>query len=415
MHLFQAPAVGYDPLPDFKKACELMIKLRPDILVFAGDMFDYKRSFSSFVRWFEGEGRMISVRPLLEKLGVNIYAIRGNHEREEIVKGIAQTVSNFKYAGDSHLEENGTKLWFLNTRYEKGSAEAEKAIERVCQEARKSGGVKILVTHESMGGGADSLSDDTIRLASETFDFVFNGHCHIWKKLGQTGNVYLLPALLPSGLRLGSYWIERYSWEADKETFQKECRSSPFGLVLLETDRETVEFVPLEPSRRIVEVSVGADGLSPAEVKRRFDEVLGQLKNAVVFPELHGAATFPPEVIGRYLGEKGDWVGELKSEVRFASVSGGEIALPQVVDLGELIREHAQKLTEKSRCFEAKDVSTAFLNLLEDGRLANPRSSPADRLRDVLGPLLQHIHGSRPKFFERDLQELLSFVRKVRT
>jgi predicted phosphodiesterase len=411
-HIFQTPAVGYDPIPDFKKACELMIELHPDIVVFAGDMFDYKRSVSSFVRWFEGEERMISVRPLLEKLGAEIYAIRGNHEREEILRGIAQTVKNFRYVADGNLPLDGVQIWFLDTRYEKGPNEAGKSLEEVCRKAREYEGMKILVTHESLEG-RNAIPESALELASRTFDFVFNGHCHIWRKHERYQNIHSLPALLPSGLRLGSYWIERWIWEAKAETFRIDKRDAPFGMVLLDTAETSARFIPLELSKKIVEISVGTDGLTLAEVKRRFDEILGKLDNAIVFPEIYGTVGFPPEAISQFLKEKGDWVGELRSEVQYLSIPKAEISLPESTDVREVIRTAVGNAIKRARHLDEATVCSSFLHLLEDGRLAKPGSSPAGRLRELLLPLFENIR-EKPKYFDSDVEELLSVVKKVR-
>ncbi len=62
------------------------------MLFLAGDMFDYKKTESLYVRHYEGEAQMIRVREILEQFGKPVYVTRGNHDKEEILKGLEQTV-----------------------------------------------------------------------------------------------------------------------------------------------------------------------------------------------------------------------------------------------------------------------------------------------------------------------------------
>jgi predicted phosphodiesterase len=408
-HVFQSPTANYNPLPDLKRALEKVVELEPDLVIFAGDMFDYKHSLLSFVKWFEGEDVMLSIRPILRKLG-RVCAIRGNHEREEILRGIAQTVENFDYMMDRSLELDGMQIWFVDTRYELGPEEGRKAIERVCEEARRYGKGKILVIHENVGQMESPIPDETLKLASTTFDFVFNGHCHVfttyrWK------NFYLLPSLLPSRLRWGSYWLERYTWRAEDETPLVKQRDSPYGFVILEGD--VVRFVPFTPSKKIVEVSIGVDNLGLEEIKKRFEKVLSGLEEAIVLPEIHGVIRFPPQAVEQYLRERGDWIGELRKNTTSPPFQRSEIQLPQLPNLEEIICRQAAIAARATEHLTEASIRRAFLSLLEEGRLGNPRSSPSDRLKDLLLPMFGDLR-SKPKFFERDLEEIFSVVRKPR-
>ena len=96
-HLFQSFMSSYDPLNDLKIVLEKVKSENPDALLMAGDMFDVKKTPGTFLRHYEGEGLTITVRQILRNFGLPIFSIRGNHEKEEVLRGLTQTVENFHY------------------------------------------------------------------------------------------------------------------------------------------------------------------------------------------------------------------------------------------------------------------------------------------------------------------------------
>ena len=84
-HLFQTFVERYDSLIDFEKVLNEIGKNEPDALVLAGDFFDCKKTLRTYVRHYEGEGCMIKIRESLQDFNKPIYAIRGNHEKEEML------------------------------------------------------------------------------------------------------------------------------------------------------------------------------------------------------------------------------------------------------------------------------------------------------------------------------------------
>jgi predicted phosphodiesterase len=413
-HLFQSPSEEYDSISDLRRAIGQLKNLKPDLIIFTGDMFDYKRTPSTFVRHYEGEGAMVGIRPTLEELRADIFAIRGNHERAEVLKSLDQTVRNFHYLGDTVIRRDGVGIWLLDTRYEEGAEEGEKAIEKACSEAKKEKlKTKILVTHETLRPYDGAIQDKTVKAAAETFDFVLDGHMHLWSSnhLG-IKNLYLLPALLPSRLIFGSYWVERYSWEPDQAIYSFESRSSPFGFVVLESDGQMPEFVPFEPSRQTVDVSLGIDGITLEEAKRRLREMLAEVArkkgNRLVLPEIHGESNFLPVALKSIFSEFDLPMAEVRINAKFSPALRKrlELAIRSVGDIYELIRNELPKIVEKKgKGLDPKSIIDAFNRMLEEGLLEKPPARVDARLRALLEPMLEGVR--KPEYFEQDLQEIL--------
>ncbi|MEM2619320.1 MAG: hypothetical protein QW356_07585, partial [Candidatus Hadarchaeales archaeon] len=205
-------------------------------------------------------------------------------------------------------------------------------------------------------------------------------------------------------------------WKAGEPRFSIERRDPPYGFVLLDTGTGSVSFIPVELTRKVVEVSVETSGLTLSEVKQRFDKILEKVGEAMVFPEIHGTVTFPLEALEQYLKEKGGFIGELDSKnAEFALLGRGEIKVPQLPNVSEIIREQVSKaVKELGPHLDVGNVISAFLRLLEDGRLTKPSTSPSNRLRELLFPVLEKVIGQKPKFFLEDAQEIFQVVRKVK-
>lgn len=95
-HLFQSFIKNYDSVHDFNRVLQKIKKSDPQALLIAGDMFDYKKTTSSYLRHYEGEGMMLKVRDVLSELGIPIYAIRGNHEKRRSSKRIESDSSKLQ-------------------------------------------------------------------------------------------------------------------------------------------------------------------------------------------------------------------------------------------------------------------------------------------------------------------------------
>jgi len=117
-HLLQSYMKTYDPILDFKEVFQKIVKLSPDFILIAGDMFDKRKTETSDVRHPEGEAAMMRIREIFDNIKIPIYAICGNHEDERVLRGLQQTVKNFHYSGDKWERLGGTDVYLMNTRYE---------------------------------------------------------------------------------------------------------------------------------------------------------------------------------------------------------------------------------------------------------------------------------------------------------
>ena len=48
-----------------------------------------------YLRHYEGEGHMVKIREIFRIFGKPMYAIRGNHDKDEILKGLEQYSQKF--------------------------------------------------------------------------------------------------------------------------------------------------------------------------------------------------------------------------------------------------------------------------------------------------------------------------------
>ncbi|MEM2915629.1 MAG: metallophosphoesterase, partial [Candidatus Bathyarchaeia archaeon] len=118
-HLFQSFIKNYDPISDLKSVLK-KIKLEdaPEALLVAGDMFDFKKTSATYLRHYEGEGLTIPLRQILEDFEIPIFSIRGNHEKEEVLRGLDQTVENFNYVKNDWKVLGDVAVYFMDSHFE---------------------------------------------------------------------------------------------------------------------------------------------------------------------------------------------------------------------------------------------------------------------------------------------------------
>ena len=298
-HIFQSFVKIYNPVLDFETVLNVIKENNPDALLIAGDMFDYKKTTSTYLRHYEGEGLMLKIRKILTDFGIPIYAIRGNHEKEEVLEGLAQTVQNFNYIKNDWVKLGNTAIYFMDTHYE-GELYEPSSVSRILGQfsSTKMKGEKILLCHESFDPFPNSLSKEAMSKTRKVFDWIINGHMHFWNPSAyRLKNVVTLPSLLPSRLRSGAYWIEQYVWKkSEKPELRK--RESPFGYTFLDTDNETIICQSYTPIKKILEISINVTDLSLKEVLDGFRQILDKIlkredKNSVIIlPEIQGMANF---------------------------------------------------------------------------------------------------------------------------
>lgn len=306
-HLFQSYVKEYNSIPDFKKALRAASQEDPDMYILAGDMFDYKKSATSFLRHYEGEGFMVKIRKFLSSLDKPVYTVLGNHEKPEVLKGLDQTVENFHYKkGRNWVEINNLNFLLMDTHYQPGgykSKEIEKTFKEVCNES-KGRSNPVMVMHETLAPFKGGIPNELIKKVSENFEWVFNGHMHYFdpKTLDLKG-VITLPSLLPSQLVYGKYWTERYSWPTDRGSWSHKSRPSPFGFVVFDSSKGEVKMSRITPSKKTVEVHLSLSGLSLKESRNRFRDLLKSLnsrddkENLMVYPSISGELTFSPHFL----------------------------------------------------------------------------------------------------------------------
>lgn len=201
---------------------------------------------------------MVRIREALRSLGKPVYAVRGNHEKTEVLKSLSQTVDNFHHTeGRRWKEIDSTSFLLMDTNYNpRGykSEEIERVFEKICDEAEEHT-APILVMHETLAPFEGAVPTELVEKASESFDWIFNGHMHQFdsKTLGNQ-NTITLPSLLPSRLVYGKYWMERYLWQADEKNWDHESRPSPFGFVIFDSDEKNIQISRIIPSKKTAEL-----------------------------------------------------------------------------------------------------------------------------------------------------------------
>ncbi len=188
-HLFQTFAETYDSVKDFERAIEeIKSTVAPDMLFLAGDMFDYKKTESVYVRHYEGEAQMIKLREIFGKYGKPIYAIRGNHDKEEILKGLEQTVKNFHYVKNDVKNFGEFSVCFMDSFYETGgySAAFLEAMQSLLKDAiaktKQWKNTSILLCHETLAPYDNAIPDDVVKLLRKKFDLVYDGPLYRWNQ-----------------------------------------------------------------------------------------------------------------------------------------------------------------------------------------------------------------------------------------
>ena len=433
-HLFQSFMKNYDPLVDFKKALQLVMKENPQAVLIAGDMFDYKKTQTTYLRHYEGEGLMIKVRNILNEIKIPIYAIRGNHEKEEVLKGLDQTVKNFNYIKNDWIQFNDTSIYFMDTHFE-GELYEPMAVSQIMKQTASSAknikGKKILLCHESFEPFPNSLPKKVIDNLRKTFNWIVNGHMHVWDPFAYGfKNVIILPSLLPSRIVKGKYWIERYDWERTVDKKPKfERRESPFGYVILDTEKGTPEFHPFIPSRRIVEISIDVTGLSLEETLNKFREILEEIrkrkdrKSLIILPEIHGHASFATAFVEEIFKEYPELaIEELRNKtiLKITTISGKEIS-PPLLDIDRLFNEIENELVkvgeEIAENLSVKvdgNILRKILFAIRESQLLEklpPRVTT--RIENLLSEVISQFKDiEKPETFEDDMKSIIKRVKE---
>jgi len=430
-HLFQSFMKNYDPLYDFRNTLQEIKKGKPDALLIAGDMFDCKKTPSTYLRHYEGEGLMMEVRNVLTEFSIPTYAIRGNHEKEEVMKGLDQTVENFHYIKNDWVKLGGISIFFMDTHYE-GELYEPNAISQIIRQLISSEKFKeklILLSHETFEPFPNALPREVIEEARKFFDWVINGHMHVWNSSAYNiENVITLPSLLPSRLRVGKYWIEQCTFGIGDKNPKFEKKESPFGYAILDTENGAVEFRQIMPSRKIVEISIDVTELSLKDVFNRFRDILNELNRRkekdsyVILSEIHGLANFVASFVGEVFKEYPDLnVEELRNntEPSITTASGKMISAPRLdpeqlfEEVEKELRILRDELSENVRMELKTETLGRILYAIRDSGLLEklpPRTTT--RLEYMLNEIIQHLNVEKPETFESDLKSIIKRVKE---
>ena len=238
---------GEEVIENFQRVLEQLKRELPDVVILAGDMFDYRTKSGQRVSHREGEKYMLKIRDVLSSfisdLGCKMYALKGNHDSEPVLKSLEKTINGFFYFGNKFVNIDDIKVFLLNSNYVQGPYEIP--LEKIPDEG------DLLITHESIPiSSLQGSSKETFQELTRRFKLVLNAHMHMFSQraLGLQ-NFFTLPALIPSREIKGN-WMLKYYYPAEKQ----ELRETPFGYVLVKD--ENVSFVPYKPIQIVVRVEI---------------------------------------------------------------------------------------------------------------------------------------------------------------
>lgn len=433
-HLFQSFMKNYAPLLDLKAVLErIKLKDAPDALLMAGDMFDFKKTPAVYLRHYEGEGLMIPLRQILSDFEIPIFCIRGNHEKEEVLRGLAQTVKNFDYVKNDWKILDDVAVYFMDTHFEGDFYEPEvvsQLIGKISPLPEKTKKIKLLLCHETFAPFENCVPKKVMEDSKKVFDWVINGHMHLWGEFAYgLKNVVSLPAILPSRVIWGKYWMEQYSWRFKDEQPRFERRDSPFGYAILDTNKEMIEFHSFAPSREIVEISIETTNLTLREVIKRFRCILEKIRerddkdSLIILPEIHGNANFVTTFVSDVLKDYADLNLEdlrINTTTKIVTAQGKVVSPPLLTpeqlyeDIEKEFPEISKKLMTELQIEVGTNTLRKILNNLRHNELLEkipPRTTT--RLENLLDITISELKGiEKPKTFEDDLKNMIKRVKE---
>lgn len=245
----QITAEGNEVLENFERAIKELKKEKPDAVLLAGDIFDYRTKSRRRVAHREGEKYMIRARSVLENLAddlnCKIYALKGNHDSKPVLKSTDKALKDrFVYSGNKTVTIGDLNVFFMNSHYVPGLYDIPS--EGVPEKA------DLLIMHESAPlWGVPAPSEENFRALCKRFKFVLNGHMHSFQPeaIG-ISNLYMIPAFIPSR-EIKNCWMLKYKYPENPEP---EVRETPFGFILLKDKK--VKFQPYNPLQVIVRAEI---------------------------------------------------------------------------------------------------------------------------------------------------------------
>lgn len=193
----QLTAEGNEVLDNFERAIEDIKKEKPDGVLIAGDVFDYRTKSRRRVAHREGEKYMIRVRSILEQLAddlsCKIFALKGNHDSEPVLRSTEKVLKGkFVYSGNKTVKIGDRNAFLMDSHYVPGIYKIP--IKEVPEDG------DLLIMHESAPiRGIPAPSEEEFRAICKRFKLVFDGHMHFFQpKAMGIPNLYMIPAFIPS-------------------------------------------------------------------------------------------------------------------------------------------------------------------------------------------------------------------------
>jgi len=259
---------GNEVLQNFQQSILLVEKDKPDAIILAGDMFDYRTKSGQRVAHREGEKYMAKIRTAFDQITDNLrckaYSLKGNHDSEAVLKSTEKALKDkFVFVKNTQIDICGVNTFFLNSNYQQGFYEI--SLDNIPT------GADQAIIHESVPvWTVQGLSQETIKNLGSRFKLMINGHMHAFvEKACNLPNFYLAPALIPSREIKGN-WMVSYE---DPRLLEPNTRSTPFGYLLIEDG--SINFRSYEPSQIVVRVRLSADKTEAllADLKAVYDSL----------------------------------------------------------------------------------------------------------------------------------------------
>jgi DNA repair exonuclease SbcCD nuclease subunit len=357
---------GEDTFENAKEAFER--SLDADLIILPGDIFDKKipkqevldKASEVLGTAMEGERTVEADKDLgIHGSGIPSVAIHGTHERRP--RAYTNPIELMAKTGHLHhldnertiFEKDGEKVAIFGLsgvpeRY------APKALEKFNPEPVEDA-FNILVVHQSIEGFVYT-SDDHEYLSLEDFpegfDLIINGHIH-WYNLERFQEGEAKPLILPGS----TVTTQMNKIEAEK----------PKGFVRLDTQKDELDFEPLENAREVHYIEIDVDGEEWTEVKKRaiekleeIDEEKKPLVNLKIKGETSGRVN-PRELKKMF---RDDMFLNINSSLDSVMDSNGGNALDEVDDPWS---EGKKMLSEKVDSDLEVD-ETELLEMLEQGK-----------------------------------------------
>jgi UDP-2,3-diacylglucosamine pyrophosphatase LpxH len=432
-HLFQSYIKNYDAISDLRFVLErIKEEQNPDALLVLGDMFDFKKTPGVFLRHFEGEGLMMPIRDILRDFALPIFCLKGNHEKEEVLRSLDQTVENFHYIKNDWKNFDDVSIYFMDTHFEGDFYEPEvvsQIIQQIPQNPKESE-TKLLLCHETFQPFPNCIPKDVILDQKRSFEWILNGHMHFWcEKAYGLSCVVTLPALLPSKVVRGKYWTEKYSWQSKENRAFLEKSESPYGYAILDTKKKLLEFFSVSPSKKIVEVSIETTNLTLNEVIDRFRKMMAEISarndkdSLLILPEIYGDASFITIFVKDVLKEYNQLKLEdlrINTTVKIVTASGKAIAPPLLTpeQLFTTIETELPEIKKKLLADSEMDIEIAILKRImndfrNQGLLDRIPPRITTRLETILETTVLQLEDIvKPETYEDDLRSITKRVKE---